>query len=363
MKGFAITPRGVEDLCAKEISSLIGVKCKVLVGCVEFEVKDYSQLCLLCYKAQSVERVLLLIDSFKINSLDDIKADNVDESYFFGKSKFKADSIVIDNKFSSKNVNSAFGEKIFEKFSKKVDLNNPDVIFFAYIVNDKCYIGVDFAGVDLHKRDYRIFPHRNSLRATIAFSMVLISGLEFVDPFTKSGTLPIEAGLYASGHSINFYNKDKFAFLKFMKFDFDSVDKLFKDDKLKIYGYDNLWLNVNNAKKNAKIAGINKLINFSKVDAEWLETKYKEGEVKAIITHPLELSKNVDVKGVLKTYDELFYQAEYVLSPKGKGVLISRNKEELVKSASKHKFEVIEEREVYSGKQLLHILVLRKVYK
>jgi len=362
MRGFIITPIGVEDLCAKEIKELINVECNVVMGGVEFSFDDYSQLCLLCYKAQSVERVLLLIDSFSFNELEDIKADKIDNKYFFGKDTFKADSIVVENKFSSQNVNEAFGEKIFEKFDKKVDLKDPDVVVFAYIVKDKCYIGVDFSG-DLHKRDYRIFVHRDSLRATIAFAMVILGGKELVDPFSKAGTIPIEAGLYLSSFPVNYYGKDKFAFLKFIDYDFSLVDSNINNDKLEIYGYDNIWLNVNNAKKNAKIAGINKIINFSKNSIDWLETKFEEGSIKAIITHPPELSKNINVKDILKVYDELFYQAEYVLSSKGKVVLISRKIEELVKAASKHKFEVIEQREVYSGKQLMYILVLRKIYK
>ncbi len=362
MKGFVITPIGVEDLCLKEIKELIGIDGTVVSGGVKFDVDDYSKLCFLCYKSQSAERVLLLIDNFNISELDDIKVDKIVDDCFFDKGTFKADSIVIDNKFSSQNVNEAFGEKIFEKFNKKVDLNDPDVVFFSYVVKDSCYIGVDFSG-DLHKREYRIFSNRESLRATLAFSMVILGGKELIDPFSRAGTIPIEAGLYSSGFPVNFYGKDKFLFLKFMEFDFDVIDSNIKDDKLNVYGYDSLWINVNNSKKNAKIAGINKLINFSKNTVDWLETKFKEGSVKAIVTHPPELSKNIDIKPVLKVYDELFYQAEYILSSDGKVVIISRKKEELVKSAIKHKFELDSEREVYSGKQKLYLIVLRKIYK
>ena len=50
------------------------------------------------------------------------------------------------------------------------------------------------------------------------------------------------------------------------------------------------------AKKNAKIAGVDKQINFSRCDLQNLDIKFKENEVDRIVTH-LPSSKNSDVMG------------------------------------------------------------------
>lgn len=58
----------------------------------------------------------------------------------------------------------------------------------------------------LAKRGYRTQHVSTSLRETIAASMVLLSKWEakytLIDPFCGSGTIPIEAALYASGKSL-----------------------------------------------------------------------------------------------------------------------------------------------------------------
>ena len=76
MKGLVITSKGIEDAAALEIKELISAECKAEEGCVIFDFKDYKDLCLLCYKSQSADRVLYLIGNFGFeNFFDDFEID------------------------------------------------------------------------------------------------------------------------------------------------------------------------------------------------------------------------------------------------------------------------------------------------
>ena len=55
-------------------------------------------------------------------------------------------------------------------------------------------------------------------------------------------------------------------------------------------------------KKNAKIAGVDKHINFSRVELEWLDIKFKKESIDRIITNP-PISKNANLD---KVYNEFF---------------------------------------------------------
>jgi 23S rRNA G2445 N2-methylase RlmL len=158
---------------------------------------------------------------------------------------------------------------------------------------------------------------------------------------------------------VNFFEKEDFAFLKFMKFDFSEIDKLGKEEN-NIHALDNLFRNVDAAKKNAKIAGINKSINFSRMDVEWLDTKFDSKSVDRIVTCMPNISKNTDEKSVLKVYNEFFYQAEFVLKKGGSILVCTLNPDEVKKAASEKGFNVEFEREVRQGEEKLNLIKLEK---
>ena len=324
MKGLVITSKGIEAIAAAEIKELINAECKAEESCVIFDFKELKDLCLLCYKSQSTDKVLYLIGNFEFQNFFDalerfiVKLDFGEwiEKY----KKFKVECIRVGiHSFNSVDVETKTAEFILKKSkNKKVDMKNYEIIFLIYIVNNRCYLGVDFSGFELNKRSYKIFLHPNSLRGTIAYALVRESGFEkkdvMLDPFSRDGVLAIEAAFYATDFPHNYYKKDKFAFLKlkigvdFEKF-FRGTDKRIKKPKAEIYSYDHLFKYVAYSKKNAKIAGVDKQINFSRVELEWLDIKLKKESIDRVITNPI-ASKNANLD---KIYNEFFYQCEYIL--------------------------------------------------
>ena len=136
--------------------------------------------------------------------------------------------------------------------------------------------------------------------------------------------------------------------------------KILKIKKADVMCFDSNMLNLNAAKKNAKIAGINKLIDFSRKDTEWLDTKLGKESVDLIVTHPPESSKVIGEKDIEKVYNEFFYQAEFIVKKEGKVAVILTKSDLIKKAAAKYNFKPVHERKVYSGKAELSVVILKR---
>lgn len=367
MKALAITHTGIEDITASEISELIKAKTEIKESCVIFEPKKIEDLALLCYKSHSIKKILYLFDYFKLNSIKDIKI-SVQKNIQKIKKFIKSNKTFAVRCLKLENEDMIAEELCIEtadalELSSKVDLNNPDYTFFIYLYKDECYLGIDFSGVDLDKRDYRIYVHQETLKANLAYSLLRISDYKknetILDPFCGSGTILIEAALFSTNLSQNYYSKEKFAFLKFMDFDFKKLDKIIKI-KSKLFGFDKELRHVVAAKKNAKIAGINDSVDFSRIEIEWLDTKVKEKTIDKIITNPPNLTKRISEKDIEKLYKQLFYQADFLLKKDGTVALITRTQDLIKSSAEKYKFRIIHEREFNIGNDIFKIFVFKK---
>ena len=370
MKGIVIVSRGIEHIAAMEINELIHSDCKIEESCVIFDLKKLSDLCLLCYKSQSADRIMYLIDSFNFSGFSNELENSIKKTKFdrwlTKLKKFKVECIRIgSHNFKSIDVAKKF-VRLTKKYKKDFKFDNVDykIIFLIYIIDNKCYFGIDFAGFELNKRGYKIYLHPNSCRGTIAYALLRESGFKsnevLLDPFSRDGVIPIEAALYTLNFPVNYYKKDKFAFLKFLDLDFNKffadIDKRIKYTKTKIYTYDHLFKYVDYSRKNAKIAGIDKQLNFSRVELEWLDIKFKKESVDKIVTR-LPESKNTAIE---KIYNEFFYQLEYILKRNGIIALISRIPDVVKQYASKHNFAAAEEKSIWSGSEELKILIIKK---
>lgn len=368
MKALAITHNGLEDISALEINELIKTKTTIQEGCVLFDAEQ-EDLALLCYKSQSIKKIIILLDSFSIKSIKEIKASvkrNTEEikKYLKDEKTFAFRCLKQENKeLSTEEICLEAANSL--KTASKVDLNNPDIILFFYICKKNGYFGIDLSGEDLSKRDYRIYVHQEALKATIAYSLLKISKYDpkdtILDPFCGSGTILIEAALFAANTSPNLYSKEKFAFLKLFSTDLSKFDKK-KDFKGKIIGYDKELMHVVSAKKNAKIAGIEDNIEFSRAEIEWIDTKIKiqESSIDKIVTNPPNLTKRLNEKTVEKLYNQLFYQADYILKKDGTVTLITKTPDLIKKAAEKYKFKVVHEREIVIGESKNKIIVFSK---
>ncbi|MBW3003330.1 methyltransferase [Candidatus Woesearchaeota archaeon] len=368
MKALIMTYKGFEESCSEEVFELLSVDTKIKESVVIADVNSEKEICLLTYRLQSAVKVLGLLGSFEFKTIKDIGTKiskiNLKTILKTGKSFVVRCSRFGKHNFKTQDIEKSVGSVIFEKYKNKVNLEDPDYIFHLYLYNNKCYFGIDYAGIDLSKREYKIFSHPSALKGPVAFLLLKTAGYDkskvLLDPFCGSGTIPIEASLHASTLSHNYYSKNKLAFNKFIKFDFDKVDKKIVKDKLDINGFDHNLQSISSSNKNAKVAGVEKLVNFSRVDVEWIDTKLDKESVDLVVTNPPIASKIHPPAMIEKIYKELFYQLDFVLKKEGKIAIISRKIDLIKKEAEKKGFKVKEEREIMVGKERFYAVLFSK---
>ena len=383
IKACALTDKGLEKIALLELDEFIGVKGRAEDCVVLFQPKSHDDLFKFCYFSQSIERVILLFANFEFKDSKGLllkfenELKNIKLKEWFGKdTTFKVECKRIGkHSFGSQTVEKALGEKIILKtkkelgFTPRANMEIPDMIIYVFINNNKAYLGIDLCGRDLSKRQYRIFTSPGTINANLAYAIVRLSNYSqkkrLVDVHCKSGIVCIEAALYITGLSANYYSKE-FAFKKlkpFLKKDwggfFKKLDSKSQMAKLDITGFDSILRNVEAANKNSKLAGVDKIINFSKMDVEWLDTKLDKQSVDIIASRIPCPSKHVKEAAVKKLYKELFYQAEFVMKKAGKIALLTENAK-LLKGMITPAFKIIKEDELWAGKQRYEFVLIEK---
>lgn len=375
VNGACISIVGFEDVTKSELENF---GCKDIVinkGFLTFTAKNYLKIAEVAYLSRTGSRVLNLLGETVISKKIDNQSiakliEKIDfKEWFSSNTSFRVECERIgEHDFLSIDVEKLFGGLIIESVNKKlgfkprVALDNPDLIIYIDILDDRLILGIDFCGFDLAKRDYHIFVCKTAIRGNVGASMILYADVPdkkvILDTMSSSGTIPIEAALISSGISHNQFRKEAFVFKKliplknedFEKF-FTNFEKTKKKKNWKIIASDPILANVMSTNKNAKIAEVNDLIETTRIDFDWLDIKIEKNNVDAIITKMASPSKNNVLKDVEKMYKEFFYQAEYILKKKGKIVCLLINDTLFTEIGKKYKFKKIDSRNIMIGKQ------------
>ncbi|MBW2970176.1 methyltransferase [Candidatus Woesearchaeota archaeon] len=362
MNGLVLTHVGLEDVSASEIKQLISAtNVKTAPGKIFFSCRSEQDLVDLCYHGRTFSKVVLLLSTFKLSGVPDESVlknlDNlIDKTAVVRCERFGS------HDFTSFDVMQLLNSKLSEIYNVVVDHKRPQTVFFLLIENSDVFFGVDFSGVDLGRRDYRIFLGTDALKGNIAAALLRIAGYEsknsLLDPFCRHGIIPIEAALFATNTSPHKFCKEKFGFVPKLKYEL--VDKE-TDFKGTIIAMDDNFKHVSASRKNAKIAGVVKSVNFSRTDLKWLDAKFGKNFLDFIITLPPQLGRSVSPNKIEKVYHELFYQAEFILKKTGKICLVMKRGVDLVKQkAQEFKFSVVSERKVMQGAEELTIILFSK---
>ena len=365
MKAFAITNPGLEEYSAEEVKELIETKATTEDSVILFEAVE-EKLAYLCYRSQSLIKVCSLLERIKLNSSEDLKKIKTDFTKIIPKGKtFKVKFAKQNCDISSQEIEPELGEIIHDQFKGKIKvlMDNPDYIVYIYCFKNEAYIGIDYSGFDLSKRDYRVFANPKSFHANISYMMLKIAEFKenetLLDPFCLSGETGIEAALFAVKKSPHYFSKQKFAFNNFMKFNFDKENKEIKKSKARIVLSSPAMSDVKASQKNAKIAGVEKEIEFTRQDVEWIDFKFKKKEcVDKIVTQIPCPSSNIAEQSLNKIYDDFFFQIKYLLNKKGKVVVLGKNLDYFKKIAKNVK--LTKEIKFMNGQDTLEVSVFSK---
>ncbi len=211
--GIAICALGLEKVLQSEIEH-IGLKAAGREpGRVRFELGTApaaalmrANLCLRC-----AERVLVEAARFHAENFDELfeQARNLPwELYFRRDDKLVIERVRLrDSKLAAQtSVQSITHKAIYERLGGVFNLgrlpeSGAERSLRVYIEDDQCLLGLDTSGEALHRRGYRRSAVEAPLKETIAAGMLFLSGwtrrLPLLDPFCGSGTIGVEAALYA----------------------------------------------------------------------------------------------------------------------------------------------------------------------
>lgn len=289
----AVTKRELQDLGYNDLEVSDG---KIKISC---QLKDIAILNL---RLRTAERVLLLIDSFRAETFEEL-FDKVFEIRWWDYIA-EEDQFIIQGRsrksklFSISDCQRITEKAIIEKLKMKYKVSwfeksGPRVKIEVSLLNDIAEITMDTSGDGLHKRGYREVNYKAPLSETIAASLVKLTFWNkdriLADPFCGSGTIPIEAAMIEKNIAPGLMRD--FDFVNFKFFD----EEIFKEEKKKCYSeikYDEkleiLASDVSHkaiqiARANAEILGLDEDISFFQKDIRDLDLPDDYG---IIITNP-----------------------------------------------------------------------------
>jgi len=364
MKILALTHKGLEDIAQKEVFSILKKPAKSVDAGIVFEATE-QEVVEFIYLTRVCVSVIKLLDDFYFTDLEYISK-HISANAEYGTFGVKTARIG-EHPFNSVDVSDAISSKI--KGESKFVFRNPDITYFAYIVGNHLWFGIDFCGEDLGRRDYRVFLTNESIKGSLAAGLIEFSGYsegQFLDPFCRDGIIAIEAANIDNNRSPHYYHKDKFLLNKLKEFSLamELMLKIDKKQKIKtgdIFSTDVSFPHIQAGRKNAKLAGVLDSITLTKVDYDWIDIKFENESFMCIATHSPELGRTLAEPKLTKIYDTFFLRSSDILHKKGViAVLTGRTFEIVKKSAEKNKFKLKSEREVYSGNVKYKMLLFSK---
>jgi len=292
---------GTESIAADEIRKLGYDTTSVTDGKVTF-LGDFEAVCVANINLRCGERVLIKLAEFSASSFDELfegtKA--IEWEKFIPKNgAFPVKGHALKSKLHSvPDCQSIVKKAIVERLKRKYGISYFEETGAKYqiqfsIIKDVVVLYIDTTGDSLHKRGYRAKSNAAPLRETIAYSMINLSRFRgdrlFLDPFCGSGTIAIEAAMYqaniAPGLNRHFASEKWNCIGKELWKDIrlEARENIKKDVQKVISASDIDADTIELAKNNAKLAGVDQLIDFSCCAMEKLTPHTEKG---AIVCNP-----------------------------------------------------------------------------
>lgn len=320
---FASCPKGLESLLFEELKAL-GIETILQEnGGVSFECKPYLAFEAIIY-SRIASRIYMGLFEFDAKREKDIYFESKKFEWkkdFELSQTFKVNTILghspngqkrsqfTNSMFLGLQLKDAIVDKFRSEFGERPDVNpeDPDYSLLLFVrpydnpfsTKEKCSVLVDLCGDALSNRGYRTERFSAPLRENLAAAIIKLSGLTqketFFDGMCGSGTLTTEAllqmGNIPSGFmkvleyaknprsnpwkfvSMRFFTRDKFLQEKFRQIIGKAKDEYQKgvdslhNSEQRFFANDNDQKAINISKIHLENAGLQGLVEFSKLDA------------------------------------------------------------------------------------------------
>ncbi len=211
---FATTPKGMEDVLARELQALGAEDVVQKPSGVAFQGSmetAYSA----CLWSRTANRILLPLAQFPAE--DDTRLYEGIRAIDWSQHMHSFNTLAVDcslshseithSQYASQRIKDGVVDQFRENGEERpgVDLVQPDIRINAFIHRNKASISLDLSGDSLHKRGYRLQAGAAPLKENLAAALLLKAGWQdiaqqggmLIDPLCGSGTLLIEAAMIA----------------------------------------------------------------------------------------------------------------------------------------------------------------------
>lgn len=316
---------GLEAVLKREILGLGYEIAKVEDGRVTF-YGDVAAVCRGNIFLRTAERILWKVGDFHAETFEELFEGTKGlpwEDYIPADGKFwiaKAASVK-SKIFSPSDIQSVMKKAMVKRMQQRYHMewfpeDGASYPVRVFLKNDVVTVGMDTSGVSLHKRGYREVSGRAPITETLAAALILLTPWHgdriFVDPFCGSGTFPIEAAMMAAniapGRNRSF-TAETWKNLISRRMWYDAADEandlITEPSDVDIQGYDADGSVIRLARRNAKEAGVERLIHFQEREVKDLSHPKKYG---FIITNPPygERLEGKDLAALYREFGESF---------------------------------------------------------
>ncbi len=285
---FYITcPKGVETLIEQEFSALSMVTHKVAVGGVYCHA-SFDEIYRFCLYTRFANRVIWVMEQIQAASRDDLyhKLKNISFSGCFASTKtfaveFRGTNRFIKNtNYGALLVKDAIADHFVEVAGRRpdVDVKSPDVKVWVQVKRQFTNVGIDLVGRSLHRRGYRLDGAKAPLKENLAAALAVRAGVDdedtrsLIDPMCGSGTLLVESVLIKLNIAANLtdekwvlQNLNNYKGDTFMALRAEAAlhkQQVLQKTRVLAYGFDEDQRAINDAKANARRAGVADFIIF-----------------------------------------------------------------------------------------------------
>jgi len=208
---FASTAKGTETALRDELMELGFARVRAQRGGVEFE-GGRQDAYRACFWSRVAMRVLEPIGEFDCVSEDalydgvfacDLEAVLTPRQTLLVSAAAR-NSRLTHTQYIAQKTKDALVDRQRQRFGERsnVERDDPDVHLFVHLVRDRATLYLDHAGTPLYQRGYRKQVGDAPLKENLAAAVLRLAGyrpdLSCVDPLCGSGTLLIEAALWAA---------------------------------------------------------------------------------------------------------------------------------------------------------------------
>ena len=278
---------------------------------------------------RTAHRVHFLLKKFEATNSDELTnglksvewEDFVDKHGYVSLTSVIKNTTIKNTQFANLTAKDAIVDRIRMRKGARPDSGSKlnKTVVFIFWKDSQVMVYLDTSGESLNRRGYRQESHLAPMQETLAAAIVLTSKWEsdwhFINPMCGSGTLAIEAALIATRKAAGLL-RPNYGIKHILGFEESAWKTLrselkqaaFKEPKGRIIATDIDRRAIESAKKNAKTAGVDHLIEFKVCDFRDTEIPYGDGVVVMNPPYGERLGDNDALSPLYKTMGDFFKQ-------------------------------------------------------